>query len=199
MAFKFDKLWELLTVRNITKDELRNEIGASQTTIVNLGKNKNLSLDIIDRICQVLQCYPTDIMDYTLDVPTQLELTYHPKHGDIFNVNLLDDGRVRPAIVLQNQHSLNEPFVMIIPLSTIYPSRNRDISLPVTVEPTEKNGLTATSYARVNDLKQVKKYQLVNKVGRMDKQDMLMVKHGVETYLGLLKDDVYNTIYDDME
>jgi len=64
MAFVYDKLWELIEKQGINKEQLRNKIGASQTTIVKMGRNENVSLDIIDRICDVLDCIPKDIIEY---------------------------------------------------------------------------------------------------------------------------------------
>ena len=67
MAFVYDKLWDLLKERGMSKSDLRDKIGSSQTTMVNMGNNVNVSLNIIDRICQVLFCTPDDIMEYIVD------------------------------------------------------------------------------------------------------------------------------------
>ncbi|HBF7130125.1 TPA: helix-turn-helix transcriptional regulator [Clostridioides difficile] len=64
---KFFKLINLLNRRGITKEELRLKIGASSTTIAKLSSNKNVSLDVIDKICKALDCQPGDIMEYEDD------------------------------------------------------------------------------------------------------------------------------------
>ncbi|HBG0990733.1 TPA: helix-turn-helix transcriptional regulator [Clostridioides difficile] len=64
---KFFKLIDLLNRRGITKEELRLKIGASSTTIAKLSSNKNVSLDVIDKICKALNCQPGDIMEYEDD------------------------------------------------------------------------------------------------------------------------------------
>ncbi|HBG7258678.1 helix-turn-helix domain-containing protein [Clostridioides difficile] len=64
MSIKFFKLIDLLNRRGITKEELRLKIGASSTTIAKLSSNKNVSLDVIDKICKALNCQPGDIMEY---------------------------------------------------------------------------------------------------------------------------------------
>ncbi|HBF6235854.1 TPA: helix-turn-helix transcriptional regulator, partial [Clostridioides difficile] len=43
------------------------KIGASSTTIAKLSSNKNVSLDVIDKICKALDCQPGDIMEYEDD------------------------------------------------------------------------------------------------------------------------------------
>lgn len=70
MAFTYNKLWKLLEDRQITRSELREKIGASQTTIVRMGKGCNVTLDVIDRICEALECSPNDILDY---IPNSIE------------------------------------------------------------------------------------------------------------------------------
>ncbi|EGT4798027.1 helix-turn-helix domain-containing protein [Clostridioides difficile] len=67
MSIKFFKLINLLNRRGITKEELRLKIGASSTTIAKLSSNKNVSLDVIDKICKALDCQPGDIMEYEDD------------------------------------------------------------------------------------------------------------------------------------
>lgn len=64
MPFNYDKLWKLLLERKITKEELRNKIQASPNTLVKMGKNESVSLAVIDRICNVLDVFPEDIMEY---------------------------------------------------------------------------------------------------------------------------------------
>lgn len=51
----------------MTKEDLRIKIKASPTTIASMGKNHNVSLNVIDRICQILNCEPSDIMEYVKD------------------------------------------------------------------------------------------------------------------------------------
>ena len=64
MAFKYYKLWEKLWELNMTKEDLRKKIGISPNTMAKMGKNGNVSLDVIDKICKVLECKPEDIMEY---------------------------------------------------------------------------------------------------------------------------------------
>lgn len=50
--------------KGIAKEKLRNEIGASSATMAKLSKNEYVSLEIIDKICSVLECQPGDILEF---------------------------------------------------------------------------------------------------------------------------------------
>lgn len=58
------KLFDLLKRRKISIEELRLNIQASSATMAKLSHHKNVSLDVIDRICSNLQCQPGDIMEF---------------------------------------------------------------------------------------------------------------------------------------
>ena len=67
MPFNYNKLWKLLIDKGMTKEALRKQVGMSPSTIAKMGKNKNVSLDLIEKICKVLECKPEDIMEYIKD------------------------------------------------------------------------------------------------------------------------------------
>ncbi|MCU7712990.1 helix-turn-helix transcriptional regulator [Priestia sp. JV24] len=56
MAFSFEPLWKLLIEKNMTKEEMRLEIGLSPTTVAKMSKQKNMNTDVIDRICNHFGC-----------------------------------------------------------------------------------------------------------------------------------------------
>lgn len=56
MAISYSKLWKLLLDKNITKTDLKNVTGMNSVTLPNIGKNKFVSLRIIDKICDELDC-----------------------------------------------------------------------------------------------------------------------------------------------
>ena len=62
MANKY-KLWHLLLDRRLKKTELKNRTGISATTLANMAQDKNVSLDVLLRICEELNCNFSDIMD----------------------------------------------------------------------------------------------------------------------------------------
>lgn len=65
MAVSYNKLWKLLIDKGMTKTELRIATDMSTTTLAKLGKNETVSMDVMLRICSVLNCNVGDIMDVT--------------------------------------------------------------------------------------------------------------------------------------
>ena len=64
MAFNYSKLWKLLEKNKINKEELRQSIGMSSATLAKLGKNEIVSMNVIARICENLNCDVGDIVSY---------------------------------------------------------------------------------------------------------------------------------------
>lgn len=65
MAISYNKLWKQLIDKNMTKTDLRLKADISTTTLAKLGKNETVSMDVMLRICKVLDCNIGDIMDAT--------------------------------------------------------------------------------------------------------------------------------------
>lgn len=63
MAVNYNKLWKLLIDKKMNKSELREAVKTSPNTIAKLGKNEPVSLDVLIRICKVLECDIGDIME----------------------------------------------------------------------------------------------------------------------------------------
>jgi DNA-binding Xre family transcriptional regulator len=67
MAVSYNKLWKLLIDKGMTKTELRHKADLGTTTIAKLGKAQSVSMDVMLRICSILNCNISDVMDF---VPT---------------------------------------------------------------------------------------------------------------------------------
>ena len=65
MAVSYNKLWKLLIDKGMTKTELRKATDMSTTTLAKLGKNETVSMDIMLRVCKILECDIGDIMEIT--------------------------------------------------------------------------------------------------------------------------------------
>lgn len=63
MAVSYNKLWKLLIDKGMSKTEFRIQCDMATTTLAKLGKNETISMDIILRICKVLDCDVSDIME----------------------------------------------------------------------------------------------------------------------------------------
>ena len=64
MAFSYEKLWRLASEKGLNKTELRDACSFTSATLSRLSKNKNVSLDVLDRICNFLNCELNDIIEY---------------------------------------------------------------------------------------------------------------------------------------
>lgn len=67
MAISFNKLFKLLIDRRIKKTELAALAGFSGNTLAKLSKNEYVSLEVIVKICKVLNVKVDDIMDILPD------------------------------------------------------------------------------------------------------------------------------------
>lgn len=64
MGYRYNKLWKLLIDKEMNKVELRDATGITSATLAKLGKNKNVSMDVLGRICKELKCDIGDIVEY---------------------------------------------------------------------------------------------------------------------------------------
>lgn len=67
MAIKYYKLLDLINRRGISKMQLKEMTGIGNSTLAKLSSNENVALDVIERICEVLEVQPGDIMEYYKD------------------------------------------------------------------------------------------------------------------------------------
>ena len=67
MAVTYKKLWKLLIDKDMKKKDLQVLAGISAASITKLGKNENVNMDIIEKICIALKCDVSDILEITDD------------------------------------------------------------------------------------------------------------------------------------
>ena len=67
MAINYNKLWKLLIDKKMKKKDLMNLCKISTSTLAKMGKDKQVSMEVISRICNSLECNVGDIMDIILD------------------------------------------------------------------------------------------------------------------------------------
>ncbi len=63
MTISYKKLWKLLIDRNMKKKDLRELSGISPGSMAKLGKNENVTTDVLLKICTALKCDISDIME----------------------------------------------------------------------------------------------------------------------------------------
>jgi DNA-binding Xre family transcriptional regulator len=67
MAVSYKKLWKLLIDKDLKKKDLREAANLSPTLMSKLGRNENMTTDVLARICKALQCDVGDIMEMLPD------------------------------------------------------------------------------------------------------------------------------------
>jgi len=67
MAVSYKKLWKLLIDKDMKKKDLREAAGISTSSMAKLGKNENVTTDVLVKICKALNCDISDIMEIEPD------------------------------------------------------------------------------------------------------------------------------------
>ena len=63
MSISYNKLWKKLIDKNMTKTALRLQADIGTSTLAKLGKNEQVSMDVLLKICKVLNCDISDVME----------------------------------------------------------------------------------------------------------------------------------------
>lgn len=63
MTVSYNKLWKLLIDKNMSKTELIRAAKISTNAMAKLGKNEDVRVEVLVKICGVLNCKMDDIMD----------------------------------------------------------------------------------------------------------------------------------------
>ena len=66
MGISYKKLFQLMETKGIKKIDLRKN-GLSPTIVDRLIKNSNVNTSTIIELCKILNCQPSDIMEYIPD------------------------------------------------------------------------------------------------------------------------------------
>lgn len=72
MAVSYDKLFKILQEKGIKKTELLKKLKLSSATIAKLSKNEFVSLEVLEKICQCLNCYIEDIFEFVQETKSPL-------------------------------------------------------------------------------------------------------------------------------
>ena len=67
MAVCYNKLWKLLIDRKMKKKDLIEQTSSSRTTIAKMGRDENVSTEVLSKICGALQVDVGDIMEMIPD------------------------------------------------------------------------------------------------------------------------------------
>lgn len=67
MIISYKKLWKLLIDKDMKKKDLYKVTNVSPALVAKLGRNENVTTDVILRICKALKCDVSDIMEVIHD------------------------------------------------------------------------------------------------------------------------------------
>ncbi len=67
MVVSYNKLWKLLIDRKMSAAELRRKTNISPNTMTRLRKDQEVTMQVIGKICEVLEVDVGDIMSYELE------------------------------------------------------------------------------------------------------------------------------------
>lgn len=63
MAVSYKKLWKMLIDKQMTKTQLVKVAHISTNAMAKLGKNEDVRVEVLVKICQALECSMDDIME----------------------------------------------------------------------------------------------------------------------------------------
>ena len=63
MAGSYTKLWKLLIDKNMSKTRLIKEARISTNAMAKLGRNEDVRVEVLAKICNTLDCKIEDVME----------------------------------------------------------------------------------------------------------------------------------------
>ena len=64
MKFSYSKLWKILIYKKMMKKDLMAKATITSSTMAKMGKDRPVSMEVLGRICEALDCNIGDIVDY---------------------------------------------------------------------------------------------------------------------------------------
>ena len=65
--YNYDSLWRTMKERGVTTYSLVNHYNISSHTMSNIRHNENITVETLHRLCQILHCQASDIVEITFD------------------------------------------------------------------------------------------------------------------------------------
>ncbi len=64
MAISYNGLWKLLIDKNMKRTDLMEQIGISSGTLAKMGRNEEVSLNVLTKICEKYGCDYGDLISF---------------------------------------------------------------------------------------------------------------------------------------
>ena len=71
MKVSYKKLWKLLIDRDMMKKDLQAKSQISWASVTKMSQNKNVSMDILLKVCEALNCGIEDVIEFVPDDTTE--------------------------------------------------------------------------------------------------------------------------------
>ena len=65
MAVSYNGLWKLLIDKGMKKGDLQEKVGISSSTLAKMAKGEAVSMNVLERICEELNCDFGDLISYS--------------------------------------------------------------------------------------------------------------------------------------
>ncbi len=64
MKISYNNLWKLMIDKGIKKSKLREITGIGTNTLAKLSKNQPVSMEVLMKVCEKLDCDLTDVCEF---------------------------------------------------------------------------------------------------------------------------------------
>ena len=64
---KYDKLWQTMAKKGVTEYSLYTHHNVSRGQLFRLRRNMNVEVNTIDKLCNILECDISDVMEHIPD------------------------------------------------------------------------------------------------------------------------------------
>ena len=64
MPVNYNKLWKLMIDKNLNKNELTHLAGISTNAMAKLGRNEDVRVNVLEKLCAALDCKLDDIVEF---------------------------------------------------------------------------------------------------------------------------------------
>lgn len=64
MTVSYNGLWKLLIDKGLKKSDLVERVGLSSSTVAKMGKGEKVSMEVLEKICEYLDCNIGDVMSF---------------------------------------------------------------------------------------------------------------------------------------
>lgn len=73
MAVCYNKLWKILIDRNMSKTQLIKAAKITTNSMARMGRNEDVRVEVLAKICMTLGCTMDDILDILPDLSQETE------------------------------------------------------------------------------------------------------------------------------